>query len=114
MSKTLFERIIEGEIPADVVYRDDVMIAFRDIKPQAPTHLLLVPRKPIVRLSEMEEADRSVLGHILAKSKIIAELAGIKESGYRLIINNGKDAGEEVPHLHVHMLGGRRLTWPPG
>lgn len=114
MSKTLFERIIEGAIPADVVYRDDLMIAFRDIKPQAPTHLLLIPRKPIPRVSEMEESDRSILGHIFAKSKIIADLAGISASGYRLVINNGKDAGEEIPHLHVHMLGGRRMTWPPG
>ncbi len=111
---TLFEKICAGEIPADIVYQDEQCVCFRDISPQAPTHLLLVPRKPIARLAEAAADDASLLGHMmLAVGKIAREL-GIEESGFRLAINNGPDAGEAVPHLHMHILAGRKLEWPPG
>ena len=114
MSKTLFEKIIAREIPAEIVYEDDRVLAFRDIKPQAPVHVLLVPRKPIPRIAESSPEDQSVLGHLLLKAAEIAAKLGLKESGYRLVINSGPDGGESVPHLHCHILGGRRMGWPPG
>jgi histidine triad (HIT) family protein len=114
MSKTLFEKIISREIPADVVYEDDLVVAFRDVKPQAPTHVLIVPRKPISRIAEASAEDHRVLGHLLLKAAEVATRVGLKESGYRLVINNGRDGGESVPHLHCHILGGRPMTWPPG
>ena len=114
MSKTLFEKIIAREIPAQIVYEDDVVCAFRDINPQAPTHVLIVPKKPIVRIAEATPADHAALGHLLLKAGEVAEKLGLKQSGYRLVFNNGPDAGEAVPHLHCHILGGRKLTWPPG
>lgn len=112
--KTLFEKIRDGEIPADIVHRDDICIAFRDIAPQAPTHILVVPCKPIVRVGEASAEDSSTLGHLLSTAAEVARKEGISESGYRLVINNGPDGGEAVPHLHVHLLGGRKLEWPPG
>ena len=112
--KTLFEKIRDGEIPANVVYRDDRCLAFRDIAPQAPVHILVVPNKPITRIGLASEADESVLGHLLLIAAKIASAEGIAETGYRLVINNGPDGGEAVPHLHVHLLGGRKLDWPPG
>jgi len=114
MSNTLFEKIIAREIPAEIVYEDDLMLAFRDIKPQAPVHVLLVPRKPIPRIAETSPEDHSVLGHLLLKAAEVAAKLGLKESGYRLVINSGRDGGESVPHLHCHILGGRRMGWPPG
>ena len=111
---TLFEKIIARQIPADIVYEDDLVLALRDIKPGAPVHILVVPKKPIARIAEAQPEDQKVLGHILLKAAEIAEKAGLKESGYRLVINNGRDAGESVPHLHCHILGGRYMTWPPG
>lgn len=114
MSKTLFEKIIAREIPAAIVYEDDLVLAFRDIKPQAPVHVLIVPRKPIPRLAEAGPEDHKVLGHLLLKAAEVADKLGLKENGYRLVINNGPDAGEAVPHLHVHILGGRKMNWPPG
>lgn len=114
MSKTLFEKIIAREIPSDIVYEDDLVVAFRDIKPQAPTHILIVPRKPIVRIAEATPEDHKVLGHLLLKAAEVAEKLGLKKSGFRLVFNNGSDAGEAVPHLHLHILGGRKMTWPPG
>ena len=107
--KTIFERIADGEIPADIVYQDEHCVCFRDINPQAPVHLLLVPRKPIPRLAAATPDDHAVLGHLLVKVGAIAEREGIAESGFRVIVNNGLDAGEEVPHLHLHLLGGRPL-----
>ena len=112
--KTLFEKIRDGEIPATIVHRDDLCIAFRDIAPQAPVHVLVVPNKPIPRVALAEQTDGAVLGHLLFIAAQIARSEGISESGYRLIINNGPDGGEAVPHLHVHLLGGRKLDWPPG
>ena len=114
MSKTLFEKIIAREIPAAIVYEDDLVVAFRDIKPQAPTHVLIVPRKPIPRMAEAKPEDQQVLGHLLLKAAEVANQLGLTQSGFRLVFNNGPDAGEAVPHLHCHILGGRHLGWPPG
>jgi histidine triad (HIT) family protein len=114
MSKTLFEKIIAREIPTTIVYEDDLVLAFRDIKPQAPTHVLIVPKKPIVRIAEAGPEDHKTLGHLLLKAAEVAGKLGLAKSGYRLVFNNGPDAGEAVPHLHCHILGGRKMTWPPG
>ncbi|HEV8543067.1 MAG TPA: histidine triad nucleotide-binding protein [Verrucomicrobiae bacterium] len=114
MSKTLFEKIVTREIPAQIVYEDDLVIAFRDIKPAAPAHALIVPKKPIPRIAEATPADHAVLGHLLLKAAEVAKGLGLSQSGYRLVINNGADAGESVPHLHLHILGGRHMSWPPG
>ena len=112
--KTLFEKIRDGEIPATILHRDDRCLAFRDISPQAPVHVLIVPNKPIPRVSMAVEDDEAGLGHLLLIAAQIARMEGIAETGYRLVINNGSDGGEAVPHLHVHLLGGRKLDWPPG
>jgi len=114
MSKTLFEKIVAREIPAAIVYEDDLVLAFHDIKPQAPVHVLIIPKKPVPRLAEAGPEDHKVLGHLLLKAAEVADKLGLKKNGYRLVINNGPDAGEAVPHLHVHILGGRQMTWPPG
>lgn len=114
MSATIFEKIAAREIPADIVYEDDLVLAFRDISPKAPTHILIVPKKHIARLAEATAADHKLLGHLLLKAAEVAEKAGLKNSGYRLVINNGADGGESVPHLHCHIMGGRRMAWPPG
>jgi histidine triad (HIT) family protein len=114
MSKTLFEKIIVREIPATIVYEDDRVLAFRDIKPQAPTHVLLIPKKPIPRVGEAKPEDQEVLGYLMLKAAEVATQLGLAKSGYRLVFNNGPDAGEAVPHLHCHILGGRPLGWPPG
>jgi len=114
MSKTLFEKIIAREIPATIVYEDDQVFAVRDINPQAPRHVLMVPRKPIPRLAEAKPEDGPLLAHLLLKAAEVAAQLGLKESGYRLVINNGEDGGETVSHLHIHILGGRHMAWPPG
>jgi len=111
---TLFEKIIAGEIPSEKVYEDDLVYAFRDINPQAPVHILIIPRKPIPRIAEAEPDDHQVLGHLLLKAREVADAEGLAENGYRLVFNNGSDAGETVPHLHLHILGGRQMAWPPG
>jgi histidine triad (HIT) family protein len=114
MSKTLFEKIIAREIPATIVYEDDLVLAFRDINPKAPAHVLLVPKRPIPRIAEARPEDHHILGHLLLKAAEVADKLGLKKGGYRLVLNNGPDAGETVPHLHCHILGGRQMTWPPG
>jgi len=114
MSQTLFEKIIAREIPADIVYEDDQVLAFRDISPQAPIHVLVIPKKVIPRIAEADDSDQALLGHLLLKARNVAAELGLADSGYRLVINNGRDGGESVPHLHCHILGGRPLTWPPG
>jgi histidine triad (HIT) family protein len=114
MSANIFEKIITREIPADVVYEDDLVVAFRDVNPKAPVHILIVPRKNIPRLADAGPDDHKVLGHLLLKAAEVADKAGLKKTGYRLVINNGPNAGESVPHLHCHILGGRQLAWPPG
>ncbi len=113
MSKTIFERICAKEIPANLVYEDDQVVAFRDINPQAPVHVLLVPRRPIPRLAEATAADGALLAHLLLKAAEVARQLGLSH-GYRVVINSGPDGGESVPHLHCHILGGRALGWPPG
>ncbi len=111
---TIFEKIVKREIPARIVLEDDHLIAFHDIAPQAPVHVLIVPKKVIPRVGEAAAGDAELLGRLLVASQEVAKQLGVYESGYRLVINNGRDAGEAVPHLHVHLLGGRPLSWPPG
>ena len=114
MSKNIFEKIIDREIPARIIYEDDLVMAFHDINAKAPVHALIIPKKSIARLSEVKPEDHKVLGHLLLKASEVAEKLGLSKSGYRLVINNGKDGGEVIPHLHCHILGGRPMTWPPG
>lgn len=114
MSKTLFEKIAAREISADIIYEDDFVMAIRDIHPQAPTHVLIFPKKVLPRIAEAKPEDATVLGHILLKAGEVAEKIGLTKDGYRLVINNGPNGGETVPHLHVHILGGRHMKWPPG
>lgn len=114
MSKTLFEKIVAREIPATVVYEDDSVMAIRDINPQAPTHILIFPKRPLPRIAEARPEDGKILGYLLLKAGEVAENAGLTQNGYRLVINNGPNGGETVPHLHVHILGGRHMKWPPG
>ena len=111
---TLFEKIIAGEIPGEALYEDELVYAFRDIDPKAPFHVLIVPKKPIPRVAEATAEDKETLGHLLLKAAEVADGLGLTESGFRLVINNGRDGGESVPHLHCHILGGRPLSWPPG
>jgi len=111
---TIFEKIANREIPADIVHEEDDFLAFHDVNPQAPVHVLIVPKRCIPRLAAMTGEDATLLGRMLVASKKIAGKLGVLESGYRLVINNGPDAGESVPHLHIHLLGKRQLAWPPG
>jgi histidine triad (HIT) family protein len=113
MSDTIFGKIIRREIPADIVYEDDFCLAFRDIAPQAPVHILLIPKKPIVNLAQAAPEDHRVLGHMLLKAKQIAEQEGLS-NGYRVVTNIGEDGGQTVYHLHFHIMGGRSMAWPPG
>ena len=113
MSKTLFQCIADREIPATFLHEDDLCIAFRDIAPQAPVHVLVVPRKAIPRIAEASSDDQALLGHLLLVARKVAHELNLK-NGFRIVINNGKDGGESVPHLHIHLLGGRPLEWPPG
>lgn len=109
---TLFERIIARQIPASIVYEDDMAIAFRDIGPQAPTHILVVPKKPIPMLAQADDDDTELLGHLLQTARRVAQQEGLV--GFRVVINNGAEAGQSVFHLHLHILGGRPMGWPPG
>lgn len=112
-AKTLFQRIADGEIPAKLLHSDDLCIAFHDIAPQAPVHVLIVPRKLIPRLGQATDVDQSLLGHLLLTAGKIARELNLAH-GFRVVINHGRDGGESVPHLHLHLLAGRPLTWPPG
>ena len=114
MSNTIFAKIIRGELEADIVHSDETCIAFRDINPQAPVHALIIPRKPIRSIETMEDEDVPLVGHLFAVARDLAQELGVAESGYRLVINNGTDAGQTVSHLHVHLLAGRNMNWPPG
>jgi histidine triad (HIT) family protein len=109
---TVFAKIIAGEIPADIVYENEFCIAFRDLVPQAPTHILVIPRKPIERLSAVEPADAQLLGQLLIAAKRVIALEGLSDA--RIVINDGPGAGQTVFHLHLHVLGGRLFDWPPG
>jgi histidine triad (HIT) family protein len=114
MADNIFAKIIRREIPAKIVYEDDRVLAFRDVEPKASTHILIVPKKDIARVSEASAEDEPVLGHLLTVAAEIARKEGIESTGYRLVINNGAHAGESVAHLHLHLLGGRPMDWPPG
>jgi len=109
---TIFQKIIDKEIPADIVFEDDQVLAFRDINPQAPTHILIIPKKMIVNIGSLEEADAGLVGSLFFRARKIAESLAIED--YRLVINNGAGAGQSVFHLHVHLLAGRAFAWPPG
>jgi len=111
--KTLFQKIADKEIPAKLIHEDALCVAFHDIAPQAPTHVLIVPRQAIPRLAEATPADQALLGHLLLVAGQLSRQLGLAR-GFRVVINNGPDGGESVPHLHVHLLGGRALDWPPG
>jgi histidine triad (HIT) family protein len=111
---TLFEKIVARQVPAKIAYEDDLVLAFHDVNPQAPVHVLIVPKKPLPRVAAAEAGDQALLGHLLLKAAHVAGLLGLTDSGYRLVINNGRDGGESVPHLHCHILGGRPMKWPPG
>ncbi len=113
MSKTLFQKIADKEIPAKLIHEDEFCVAFHDIAPQAPVHVLIVPRKAIARIAEAGAEDQALLGHLLLVAQKVAKQLTLAK-GFRLVINNGPDGGESVPHLHVHLLGGRALGWPPG
>lgn len=111
---TVFERIVAREILADIVFEDERVLAFRDVHPQAPVHVLVIPKKAIPRVNEAAAADEGLLGTLLLTAAAVARQLGLDRTGYRLVINNGRDGGESVPHLHVHVLGGRAMGWPPG
>jgi histidine triad (HIT) family protein len=111
---TIFSKIIAREIPARIAYEDDQCVAFHDVQPQAPVHILIIPKKEIARIAESTAGDEALLGHLLNVAQSVAKKEGLHETGFRLVINNGRDGGESVAHLHVHLLGGRAMNWPPG
>jgi histidine triad (HIT) family protein len=111
---TIFEKIIRHEIPAEIVLDDDDVLAFRDVNPQAPVHVLIVPKRVIARLADATEEDGALLGKLLLAARRVAEKTDLLKSGFRVVINSGPDGGESVPHLHLHVLGKRALAWPPG
>ena len=112
-TETIFSKIIRREIPADIVYEDDLAIAFKDTNPQAPVHILVIPKQPIAQLADAESQDHALMGHLLLTAKRVAQQAGLN-NGYRVVINTGADGGQTVHHLHLHILGGRQMKWPPG
>lgn len=112
MTETIFSKILAGEIPADIVHEDELCIAFRDVNPQAPVHIQLIPRKPIPKLSDATAEDSALLGHLMRVAPQIAEQQGL--TAFRLVVNNGAEVGQSVFHLHLHIIGGRSLGWPPG
>ncbi len=111
---TLFEKIIQREIPANIVYENDEVIAFRDIDPKAPTHILIVPKTPIATLADLTPTDAELMGKVILAAAEIAKQEGISDSGYRLVFNCNKDGGQSVYHIHAHIMGGREMSWPPG
>ncbi len=113
MPETVFQKIIDREIPADIVYEDDLCLAFRDVSPQAPTHVLIIPKKPIESIEQIADEDAELMGHLwITIRKLASELS--LDDGYRVVVNCGKDGGQTVDHLHFHLLGGRAMAWPPG
>lgn len=114
MNECLFCKIASGEIPSDIVYQDDDMLAFRDINPQAPTHILVIPRKHIETIAELSNQDSGLVGKTICLARDLAKQEGVEDSGYRLVFNNGTGAGQSMFHIHLHLLGGRSFTWPPG
>jgi histidine triad (HIT) family protein len=113
-SECIFCRIASGEIRADVVHESERVIAFRDLDPRAPVHVLIIPRRHISSVTELTDADGAVMGELFIVARRVAEQEDVAESGYRMVMNAGKDGGQSVGHVHLHVLGGRRLTWPPG
>ena len=113
MAETIFSRIIAREVPATIVHEDDRCLAFHDVSPQAPVHVLVIPKKPIERLSEIDDADANLMGHLVLVASRLAATLGLAE-GYRLVVNCGPAGGQTVDHLHLHLLGGRSMSWPPG
>lgn len=111
---TIFNKIINREIPADIVYEDDLCLAFRDIQPHAPVHILLIPKKEIRSMAEVTASDKELLGHLMLKASEIARSEGIAQNGYRLVANTNENGGQSVYHLHIHIMGGRQMQWPPG
>ena len=112
--KTIFQRIIDREIPAQIVYEDEHCLAFHDVHPQAPTHVLLIPKRPITSIDALADEDAALLGHLWLTVRNLARELGLADGGYRVVVNCGPDAGQSVDHLHFHILGGRTLAWPPG
>ncbi len=112
--KTIFKRIIDGEIPADIIYEDELCLAFHDVTPQAPVHVLLIPKKEVLNVATLTEEDRALAGHMMLTVGKVARELGIEEAGYRVVANCGRDGGQSVDHLHLHILAGRPLKWPPG
>ncbi|GIX22062.1 MAG: histidine triad nucleotide-binding protein [Gammaproteobacteria bacterium] len=112
--KTIFAKIIDGEIPADKVYEDEQVLAFKDVNPQAPIHILIIPKKPIRTVNDLEEADAPLVGRLFLVAKQLAARLGVAENGYRLVMNCNADGGQSVYHIHLHLLAGRRFAWPPG
>jgi histidine triad (HIT) family protein len=114
MADDLFVKIINREIPADIVYETDELLAFRDINPQAPTHILIIPKKPVATINELQTSDAELMGRLVLVAAELAELEGIADDGYRLVFNCNEMGGQAVYHIHLHLLGGRRMEWPPG
>lgn len=114
MAETVFSKIIRKEIPADVVYEDERVLAFRDIAPQAPTHILVIPKEEIATANDITEAHEPLVGHMMRVAAEIAKKEGIAEDGYRLVMNCNANGGQAVDHIHIHLLGGRKMSWPPG
>jgi histidine triad (HIT) family protein len=112
-AKTIFKRIIDGEIPADIVYQDEQCLAFRDVNPQAPTHILVIPRKEIGSIDAIDDSDQQLIGHLWMVIRNLARQMGLRD-GYRVVANCGRQGGQSVDHLHFHLIGGRPMTWPPG
>ncbi len=114
MEDCIFCKIINKEIPAKIIYEDEYIVAFEDINPQAPVHVLIIPKDHFYSLNDIPSDKQELLGHIVLKARKLAEKKGIKDKGYRLVLNTGKNSGQEVFHIHFHLLGGRQMTWPPG
>jgi histidine triad (HIT) family protein len=114
VSNCIFCRIVAGEIPANVIYRDALAVAFHDLAPQAPTHALVIPVRHVGGVAEIDETDTTLAGHLLAVGAKIACDLGLQDTGYRVVVNQGRDGGQTVGHLHLHVLGGRAMAWPPG
>ena len=111
---TIFQKIIDRQVPAEILFETELALAFRDVHPQAPIHILVIPKKPLTGISAAEDGDEALLGHLLLVARQVAKQEGIAASGYRLVINDGANGGQSVDHLHIHVLAGRRLGWPPG
>ena len=114
MGETVFSKILNKELPAKIVHEDELCMAICDINPRAPTHILIIPRKPIRDITEVEDEDKELLGHLICVARDIAKQNGLDEKGFRLVVNTGISAGQTVFHLHVHLMGGRTMAWPPG